>query len=70
VRTLFRWHGVYVPVRLDLRLVLHAMDIANKTVEIGKWGVYSLVPPGFVGKDIFDRMTAAEMEELFDMMGM
>jgi SAM-dependent methyltransferase len=52
--------------RPDLRLVLHAMDISKTAVEIGKFGVYSAATSEFVGKDIFDGMTGAEIKELFD----
>jgi SAM-dependent methyltransferase len=52
--------------RPDLRLVLHAVDISKNAVDIATSGVYSPVTSGFVGKDIFDGMTHAEMEELFD----
>ena len=52
--------------RPDLQLILHAVDISRKAVEVGKCGVYSLVAPLFTNTDIFDRMTGAEIEELFD----
>jgi len=52
--------------RSDLKLVLHAMDISKQAVEIGKAGVYPLGIPGVTASNIFERMTSAEMEELFD----
>jgi chemotaxis methyl-accepting protein methylase len=55
--------------RPDLRLVLHAIDISKRAVEIGKSGVYSTVSSEFTGKDIFDRISEAEIEELFDSNG-
>jgi SAM-dependent methyltransferase len=52
--------------RPDLKLVLHAMDISGQAVEVGKCGVYSLVAPQLANKDMFERMTRGEIEELFD----
>ena len=52
--------------RPDLKLVFHAMDISRQAVEIGKAGVYPLVIPHVTDSNIFERMTATEMEELFD----
>jgi len=52
--------------RPDLKLILHAVDISEQAVEIAKCGVYSPVASQFAGTDIFDRMTGAEIEELFD----
>jgi mannose-6-phosphate isomerase-like protein (cupin superfamily)/SAM-dependent methyltransferase len=52
--------------RPDLQLILHAVDISRQAVEVGKRGVYPLAGSQFTGTDIFDRMTEAEIEELFD----
>jgi SAM-dependent methyltransferase len=52
--------------RPDLRLVLHAVDVSRKAVEVGKCGVYSLAAPQLANTDAFERMTDAEIEELFD----
>jgi SAM-dependent methyltransferase/mannose-6-phosphate isomerase-like protein (cupin superfamily) len=52
--------------RPDLKLKLHAVDISKQAVEIGKRGVYSLVGSQWTNTDLFERMTGAEIEELFD----
>jgi SAM-dependent methyltransferase/mannose-6-phosphate isomerase-like protein (cupin superfamily) len=52
--------------RPDLKLVLQAIDISKRAVEVGRCGVYSLAVPKLTDTDIFERMTKAEMEELFD----
>lgn len=50
--------------RPDLKLTLQAVDLSKQAVEIGKSGVYSLV--GAHSANLFERMTKAEIEELFD----
>jgi SAM-dependent methyltransferase len=52
--------------RPDLRLVLHALDVSKPAVEFAKRGVYSLRPSPLTCPTIFERMTAAETDELFD----
>jgi SAM-dependent methyltransferase/mannose-6-phosphate isomerase-like protein (cupin superfamily) len=52
--------------RPDLKLILHAVDISKQAVEVGKCGVYSLVASQFTNTNMFERMTEAEIEELFD----
>ena len=52
--------------RPDLKLILHAVDISKRAVEVGKCGVYSLVAPQLTNNDLFERMTRAEIAELFD----
>jgi mannose-6-phosphate isomerase-like protein (cupin superfamily)/SAM-dependent methyltransferase len=52
--------------RPDLKLVLHAVDVSKQAVEIGKCGVYSLVASQLTNTGIFERMTGAEIEEMFD----
>jgi len=52
--------------RPDLKLILHAVDISRQAVEVGKRGVYSLVASQLTNTDMFERMTGAEIEELFD----
>jgi mannose-6-phosphate isomerase-like protein (cupin superfamily)/SAM-dependent methyltransferase len=51
--------------RPDLKLIMHAMDISRKAVEIAKSGAYSLVSQP-TDTDLFERMTGAEIEEFFD----
>ena len=55
--------------RPDLKLILHAVDISKQAVEFAKQGVYSLRTAELTNTEIFDRMTTAEMEELFDIDG-
>jgi SAM-dependent methyltransferase len=52
--------------RPDLKLIFHAVDISKQAVEFAKCGVYSLAASQLTGAPVFERMTAAEMEELFD----
>jgi SAM-dependent methyltransferase len=52
--------------RPDLKLILYAVDISRQAVEVGKRGVYSLVASQLTYTDMFERMTEAEIEELFD----
>jgi hypothetical protein len=58
-----------------LKLVLNAVDISRQAVEVGKRGVYSLVAPQstnteqLTNTEMFERMTRAEIEELFDREG-
>lgn len=52
--------------RPDLQLALQAVDISRDAVEIGKAGVYPLKTPQVTSSDIFERITAGEMGELFD----
>ena len=55
--------------RPDLKLILHAVDISKPAVEFAKQGVYSLRSAELTNTEIFDRMTMAEMEQLFDRNG-
>jgi SAM-dependent methyltransferase len=52
--------------RPDLKLKLHAVDISKQAIEVGKRGVYSRVGSQWTNTDVFERMTGAEIEELFD----
>lgn len=52
--------------RPDLNLILLAVDISPQAVGVAKRGVYSPATSQIAGTDIFDRMTEAEIEELFD----
>jgi len=52
--------------RPDLRLVLHGGDVSRSAVELARSGAYSLTTPRLTCASIFKRMTAAEMDELFD----
>lgn len=52
--------------RPDLTLVLHAMDVSKQAVEFAARGVYSLTNTKLTSTSIFERMTAVELEEVFD----
>jgi chemotaxis methyl-accepting protein methylase len=52
--------------RPDLRLILHAVDVSKPAVEFAKRGVYYLRGSQWNSSSIFERLTAAEMEEWFD----
>jgi SAM-dependent methyltransferase len=45
------------------------MDISERAVEIAKCGVYTRETAEYAGKDIFEGVTAEEMDELFDRVG-
>jgi CheR methyltransferase, SAM binding domain len=55
--------------RPDLKLVLHAMDISHDAVEIGRRGRYSVKDSELIDSNILERMTSAEIEEIFDRKG-
>jgi SAM-dependent methyltransferase len=50
----------------NLKLVLHAVDISKEAVEVGKRGMYSLVTSQLTNTKLFERMTATEINEMFD----
>jgi mannose-6-phosphate isomerase-like protein (cupin superfamily)/SAM-dependent methyltransferase len=52
--------------RPDLQLVLHAVDVSKPAVELAKRGVYPLAAGQLTSSTAFERMTAAEMDEFFD----
>jgi len=52
--------------RPDLKLILQAVDISKRAVEVGKGGAYSVVAPQVTNTNIFERMTDTEIEEMFD----
>ena len=52
--------------RPDLKVVMSAIDISKDVLELAQKGVYSLQAPELVGEPIFDRITAKEMQEMFD----
>ena len=51
--------------RPDLRLILQAVDISRKAVEVAREGTYSLASEA-TDANLFERMTEAEIEEIFD----
>jgi SAM-dependent methyltransferase len=52
--------------RPDVKLTLQAVDISKRAIEVGKRGVYSVVVSQVTDSNIFERMTNAEIEEIFD----
>jgi SAM-dependent methyltransferase/mannose-6-phosphate isomerase-like protein (cupin superfamily) len=52
--------------RPDVKLVLHAMDISPEAVEIGRRGAYSVTDPKLMDSNILERMSSAEIEDMFD----
>jgi len=55
--------------RPGMKIVISAVDISRQAVEVAKRGVYSLTTSQLTNARIFDRMTPAEMQELFDKNG-
>lgn len=53
-------------VRPDLNLVVHALDISSEVIVIAREGLYPLETQDFIGSAIFERLTDAEMREIFD----
>jgi len=53
-------------VRPEVKVVLHAVDISEEVLEIAKKGTYSLGCRELVDEPIFQRMSAAEMQQMFD----
>lgn len=52
--------------RPGLKVILNAVDISNQAVEFAKRGVYSLRSSELTDTTIFDRVTTAEMDQLFE----
>ena len=52
--------------RPDLKLSFHALDISRQAVEIAERGLYSFKAAELTNTGVFDRLTRAEIEELFD----
>jgi len=55
--------------RPDLKLILQAVDISKQAVEVAERGVYAIAVPQLTYTNIFERMTNAEIAELFDRNG-
>jgi len=51
--------------RPDLKLVLYAMDISERAVEVAKEGVYPLNSAQLSGTDVCEVMSPGEIQELF-----
>ena len=52
--------------RPELTLILTAIDISEKAVQIAQSGVYLIGGCQFTGTDLFDSLTEVEIAELFD----
>lgn len=52
--------------RPELKIVLHAVDISTEVLALAQQGTYSITSPELVGEVIFQRVTAAEMQKMFD----
>jgi len=55
--------------RPDLNLIVHAVDIVKDVLAFAERGVYSLKDWEFVQVPIFERLTAEEMQVVFDRKG-
>lgn len=52
--------------RPDLKVMLHAIDLSEETLNIAGKGVYTRQTAELVGAPIFERLTAHERREMFD----
>lgn len=52
--------------RPRLAVVVQAVDISQQVLEIAQQGAYSFTSPQLVGAPIFERMTEAETQTMFD----
>jgi SAM-dependent methyltransferase len=55
--------------RPDLKVLLEAVDISEEILSFAEKGIYSADTSQLVGASIFDRLTEAEMIEMFDWAG-
>ena len=55
--------------RLDLKVLLHAVDISKEILNFAEKGTYTPDSSQLVGASIFERLTEAEMVEMFDWEG-
>ena len=55
--------------RPDLNVLVRAVDISQKILTFAENGVYASDTSGLVGSSIFERLTAHEMEQMFDWEG-
>ena len=55
--------------RPDLKVLLEAVDISKEILSFAEKGIYSPDTSQFVGASIFDRLSEAEMVEMFDREG-
>jgi chemotaxis methyl-accepting protein methylase len=55
--------------RPDLKVLVRAVDISKEILNFAEKGVYASDTRGLVGSSIFERLTAYEMEHMFDSEG-
>jgi chemotaxis methyl-accepting protein methylase len=55
--------------RPDLNVLVRAVDISKKILNFAEKGIYASDTSGLVGSSIFERLTAHEMEQMFDWEG-
>jgi SAM-dependent methyltransferase len=55
--------------RPDLKVLLEAVDISEKMLSFAQKGIYTADTSDLVGSSIFERLTKAEMVEMFDWEG-
>jgi chemotaxis protein methyltransferase CheR len=55
--------------RPDLNVLVRAVDISKKILNFAETGVYASDTSGLVGSSVFERLTAHEMEQMFDWEG-
>ncbi len=55
--------------RPDLKVLVSAMDISKRILDFAQTGIYASSTNGLVGSSIFERVTAQEMEQIFDLEG-
>lgn len=52
--------------RPELKVILNAVDISPEVLSLARKGTYSTASPELVGEAIFQRITDAEIENMFD----
>ena len=55
--------------RPDLKVLVRAVDISKEVLNVAKQGIYAPDICELVGSSIFERLTAYEMQEMFDWEG-
>ncbi len=55
--------------RPKLKVTLHAVDISGDALALAQKGSYSIASPELVGEQIFQRLTEAELQKMFDRHG-
>ncbi len=55
--------------RPDLKLIVSAVDISREILNFAEKGIYSASASELVGSSIFERLTADELEKMFDWEG-